>query len=165
MMGQPLDPAVGKPRVRAPRLSYFTIVSGLGWCLDFAIFNVLVGRGEPGFLANCISATTAVTFVFVFARRWIFRMHAGSLASAVLKYALWNIIAIAAASQMIRLLGAELASLDTGEIARLVQSVAPIRMSGAQIAYNLAKILVTPLTMYMNFLVMGYIVERQISFI
>lgn len=147
------------------RLSWFTVVSGLGWCLDFTIFSVLVARGVPGFAANCISAATAVTFVFFCARRWIFRDHVGSMAAAVAKYVAWNVVAISMASVLIWLAGAAIARLDLHLAIGLTQRFLPAPLSAPQIALNLAKILVTPVTMYLNFLAMGYIVERRVSFV
>lgn len=146
------------------KLPGFTVLSGVGWCIDFAIFNYLVAFGRTYFVSNLISATVAVSFVLITARRWIFRDHAASLPAVVVKYVLWNIAAVTAASFLVQLTASGLESFDFGWASSAVGQFAGVAPSKVMIVSNLAKLLITPLTMYANFVMVGYIIERRFSF-
>lgn len=146
------------------RLSSFTILSGIGWCIDFAIFNLLVALGHSGFAANLVSATVAVTFVLVMARRWIFHDHVETLGRTVARYAAWNVVAITVASLAIRLIMAALERFDWTGVAAWAGTAAGHPVATAALVANLAKIMVTPFTMYANFVATGYIIERRLRF-
>jgi putative flippase GtrA len=151
--------------IKLLRLSSFTILSGIGWCIDFAIFNYLVSLNYANLTANLISASVAVTFVLMTARRWIFRNQVGSLQAAVGRYVVWNIVAIAVASYLIKLIASGLDSLDLQAVIALSDAVLGHSVSRHALVSNAAKILVTPFTMYANFVAMGYIIERRLSFL
>lgn len=146
------------------KLPGFTLLSGVGWCLDFVIFNVLIGLGLTYFGSNLISATCAVTFVLITARRWIFRNHVASLHSVVVKYVLWNIFAVTAASYLVATVASGLDTLDLGPLFTSLAYFADAAPDRVFVVSNIAKLLVTPLTMYANFVMVGYIVERRVSF-
>lgn len=146
------------------RLSSFTLLSGIGWCIDFAIFNLLVGRGQPGFLANLASASVAVTFVLIAARKWIFRHHVETLPMTVAKYTAWNVVAISAASFGIKAIASGLQTWSWDGAATVVGQAVGHSVAPAVLMANTAKILITPVTMYANFVATGYIIERRIRF-
>jgi putative flippase GtrA len=146
------------------KLPSFTLLSGIGWCIDFAIFNTLVTLGHTYFASNLVSASVAVTFILIAARRWIFRHHAESLHVVVAKYVIWNVVAVTAASFLIQLIATGLEHIDlSGVLAGAGQVTGKIPDKKA-IVSNVAKLLVTPITMYANFLAVGYIIERRFSF-
>ena len=145
------------------RLHGFALISGIGWLMDFGLFTLLAYSGVDLFLANLIGATAAVTFVFVTARRMIFRDLKRPLASAITAYVLWNLFAVLLASIAVDQL-AELLS-SSRLVSDLLASLSPDWAKGPRIVPPLAKILVTPATMYANFVAMGVIIERRFSFI
>ena len=142
----------------------FALLSGIGWLLDFSVFNMLAWAGLNLFAANVIGATTGVTWVFVTARKFIFRSRVTSLRAAIIGYAAWNVVGILLASAAIEVIGHGLA--QPGGLPRLAE-VAPWFagiIDPRRLAAPLAKILVTPFTMYANFVMMGLITERRLSF-
>ena len=76
----------------------FAGVSGAGLCLDYAIYTALCAGGMPAGWANGISAGTAVTFVFLVSAHHIFEGAGGFLLRLFLVYAIYQVIAVAAAS-------------------------------------------------------------------
>lgn len=45
--------------------TYFTVISGIGWCIDFGVFSLLgIYVGIPVAYANMLSSLPAITFVF-----------------------------------------------------------------------------------------------------
>ena len=151
------------------KLPMFTVLSGIGWCIDFTIFNYLVSRSHPDFIANLVSASVAVTFVLFTSYRWIFRNHVGSFPVVLGKYVLWNVVAITAASYLLKLIAAGLATLDLDAIVAMagaaVGRAIALPVPHHVLIANAAKILVTPFTMYANFVAIGYIIERRFSFV
>ncbi|HEX8513074.1 MAG TPA: GtrA family protein [Allosphingosinicella sp.] len=145
------------------RLHGFALISGLGWLMDFGLFTILAHNGLDLFIANILGATAAVAFVFVTARRLIFRNLKRPLAAAIAAYVLWNFVAILLASAAIDSLAALL--LSSGILSGMVVSASSGWFTLAQIVPPAAKILVTPLTMYSNYVAMGVIIERRFSFI
>ncbi len=151
--------------MRFIKLSTFTILSGIGWCIDFGVFNFLISQSMSYFASNLISATVAVTFVFITAHRWIFRNHVGGLWSVIGKYVLWNIVAIFAASFLLKQIATGLEGVDLSGALDLVRAITGISASIQTLISNAAKFLITPFTMYANFVAMGYIIERRFSFV
>jgi putative flippase GtrA len=147
------------------KISSFTVLSGIGWCIDFTAFNYLVSMGYPYLTSNLISASVAVAFVFLTSRKWVFRHHVGSLKIAVLKYILWNIFAIIVASQLLDNIANFLESMDLRHVSQLIVWVTGNDLAERSLVSNLAKVLITPLTMYANFVAIGYIIERRLSFL
>ena len=147
------------------RISSFTLFSGVGWCLDFSLFNYLVSIGYPYLTSNLISASIAVTFVFLTSRKWVFRNHVGSLKVVTLQYIIWNIFAITAASKLLGAVASFLETIDLRQISQLFFWLTGEHLAERSLVSNLAKVLVTPFTMYANFVAMGYIIERRLSFL
>jgi putative flippase GtrA len=146
------------------RLSSFTIVSGVGWCMDFAIFNSLIAADISYLVSNLISASFAVTFVFLTSRKWIFRNHHGSLHLAAGEYVLWNAVAISAVSYLLKVVAALLTSLDLQPVLQIITTGTGQNIDRDLLVPNLAKILVTPFSMYANFVAIGIIIERRLRF-
>ncbi|QGN56107.1 hypothetical protein GKE62_17710 [Novosphingobium sp. Gsoil 351] len=146
------------------KLPAFTLLSGIGWCIDFVIFNYLVALDHTYFASNLVSAAVAVSFVLITARHWIFRNHVESLHGVVVKYVLWNVVSVTAASFFVQITASGLEQIDLSGIASATGHVTGMTPNRVTIVSNLSKLLVTPITMYANFLAVGYIVERRFSF-
>jgi putative flippase GtrA len=147
------------------RISSFTLLSGVGWCIDFLLFNLLISIGHAYFTSNLISASVAVTFVFLTSRKWVFRNHAGSLKLATFQYIIWNVFAITVASRLLGGIASFLETIDLSHASQLIVWMTSEYLTQRSLVSNLAKILVTPLTMYANFVATGYIIERRLSFL
>ena len=155
---------MGEAERQGFKLPAFTLLSGIGWCIDFAIFNFLIALGQTYFVSNLISAAIAVSFVLITARRWVFRDHIGSLDAVVAKYVLWNVVAITVASLLIHLAAIGLEQFDIRAISAAIARVTDYVPDKTAIVSNLSKLLITLITMYANFIAVGYIVERRFSF-
>lgn len=146
------------------RVHAFALISGIGWLIDFTIFNLLALAGMSLFVANLIGAGLAVSLVFVAGRRFIFRDARTPLPLAVSAYAMWNVAAILLASWAVawlaHLLAMPLVTGMTGNaLSHLGLSVQPVYLIPP-----VAKVVVTPVTMYLNYLAMGVIIERRLRF-
>lgn len=126
----------------------FIGLSGIGWLLDFTAYIIL------GFVAsnpernNWISSWIGVTFVFIFATRKIFRNHSRiSLEWKYLIYLIYQFLLILVISRVLQAVNLFL--------------LAHISLDGMRrFSPVFAKILVTPVTMTVNFLVMKGIIEK-----
>lgn len=133
------------------KLFRFILVSGAGWGIDFAIYTVLVKLFFQGvFIANCISSLLAITFVFFIATRKVFESNSGrlSLRSKYLLYIMYQIILILFISWLAAVLNRELSSFFHNFI--LIKENTEL----------VSKVMITPVTMILNFIVMKYLVEK-----
>ncbi len=133
------------------RLSRFTILSGIGWMIDVSLTLGLVSAGLAVVFANAIGATAAVTFVYITAQRHVFRLNPGRLSASERfgAYVLYQVVAITVASVLI------------GAVAWILAGVLA-ELSPTLIA-AIAKIVITPLTLYSNFLFMGWLLEGRLA--
>jgi putative flippase GtrA len=146
------------------RVHAFALISGIGWLIDFALFNLLAATGMSLFLANLVGAGVAVSLVFVAGQRFIFRDSRTSLPFAIAAYIAWNIAAILLASQAVAVLGQLLAAPALMVRARNALSSLGLALDPLYLVPPLAKVAVTPVTMYLNYLAMGIIIEQRIRF-
>lgn len=121
----------------AARIAAFGLVSGIGWTMDFVIFGVLLALGTDPLVANLVSASCAVTFVYVASVRRVFEYRGGFLLGKFCAYVCYQIAAVTAASALI----GWLADLGPGGIG--------------------AKVLVTPATFAANYAFMHLLVGRE----
>ena len=119
----------------------FAVVSGSGWLIDFSIFTFLNFIGFPVWLANFLGATTAVIFVFLVSVRNVFRYGGDYILYKLIKYVIYQFVAISVASILIDFIAMQF-------------NTPPL----------IAKIIVTPLTFYANFLFMGYITLGRVRY-
>ncbi len=112
----------------------FGLIAGTGWLIDFCLFIALNWLGMPVWMANMLSASVAVLFVFFASVRRVFEYEGGYLFNKLIAYAIYQVIAIALASALIDML------------ARWFD-IAPVG----------AKVIVTPITFYANFQFMSWI--------
>jgi len=130
--------------------AFFTIISGIGWCMDFGLFSLLsIYAGVPVSYANILSSIPAVTFVFCFATRHIFKTRAGgmSLKQKYVVYLVYQLILVTSVSYLALWLYDYLA---VTEFFAGLDSLLKI----------LVKFLITPITMICNFCVMKILAER-----
>ena len=126
----------------------FVGISGLGWLLDFTVYTLLGLIWDQYFLSNFISSCMGVTFVFIFSTRTIFKNN--SKIPLMLKYVIYlvyQLLLILAMSKVLSLI--QLHVLSAIAIP-LVQ----------RFSHILAKILITPITMVLNFIVMKCLMEK-----
>lgn len=124
-------------------------ISGIGWLLDFCAYTALSLASKNLFLNNTVSSWLGVTFTFVFSTRAVFT-NAGRipLKAKYTLYLLYQLALILAVSQVLKIADAR--------IARLLSQTALAKSS-----FIIAKILVTPLTMTLNFLAMKFLMEKM----
>lgn len=126
----------------------FIGLSGIGWILDFCIYTGLGLISSRIFFNNMISSWAGVTFVFIFATRKIFQNSSNiSLRWKYLIYILYQCILIFFISKLLS----------------NINDMILLKISDDRIhAFSgiISKILVTPVTMILNFLVMKSIIEK-----
>lgn len=120
----------------------FGVISGVGWLIDFSLFAFLCWFGVPVWVANMLGASVAVLFVFFVSVRRVFEYEGGYLVRKLIAYAIYQVIAILAASFLID---------------ALTQSIG--------LAPVVSKIIVTPLTFYANFQFMSFITTGKLRLI
>lgn len=127
----------------------FVGISGIGWIIDFSIFNLLNLLDTRIQMHNIISSLIAVCFVFVTSTRKTFvQTHSKfPLKIKFVIYIIYQIILILAISYVLGSVSEFLAGYFVGTII-------------AKYAAMLSKIIVTPFTMLMNFIVMKILIER-----
>ena len=123
-------------------------LSGIGWVLDFSVFIVLGYISKDLKLNNFISSWVGVTFVFIFSTKKIFENHSHiPLKVKYIIYILYQLILIMMISRVLN-------SINTLLLTYLQNSI----LSG--FSHIISKIMVTPITMILNFIVMKNIIER-----
>ena len=126
----------------------FLFVSGIGWLIDFCLYVILTTKFNVEiFYANIFSSIPAISYVFLISTKKIFaKSHRNDL-TIIQKYIIYFIY---------QLLLIFLVSIVARNLYILVQE------------YNLnfkmmkiiIKILITPITMTINFFVMKYLAEK-----
>lgn len=133
---------------RLRQAALFVGVSGVGWLLDTGVFLALSGPGGwPLLGANVVSGSCGALFVFACSARGIFRRNAGSMTAKVAALLGFNAVVIVASSVVLTALAAGLA--------RMGAPAAWVPLG--------AKVLVTPVTLALNFVVVRYLLERFIG--
>lgn len=126
----------------------FLGISGLGWVLDFSTFIGLGNISDNLTLNNIISSWIGVTFVFLFATKKVFKTRSRiPLRWKYLLYLLYQAALIFLISVLLQWLNQVIVNKIVIENITRYSSI-------------VAKILVTPVTMVLNFLVMKGIIER-----
>ena len=126
----------------------FLGLSGIGWLMDFAVYTLLSLRMENLALVNVFSSLVGASFVFIFSTRFVFRdSHRIPL---WLKYAIYIVYQLL----LIFLISKLLAWIATG-----IAMHAPWTVL-RRLAAILSKIIVTPITMTINFFAMKTVIEK-----
>ncbi|WP_159452485.1 GtrA family protein [Tropicibacter naphthalenivorans] len=133
------------------RFTGFTLVSGMGWVLDFCVMGTLVQLGSPVFYANLVGAFCGVTLVYFIAGFKIFeKSRPQSHATLLSFYWLWHACAIAGSSALI--------AYGSTWLIHIVPDTALRPQTFAGLG---AKILLTPISMVGNFLFMRFLLESR----
>lgn len=126
----------------------FVGLSGIGWILDFATYTILGVWSFNLVLNNTISSWVGVTFVFLFSTRAIFQNN--SRISLKWKYVIYLFYQCGLIFFISRLLNILNTYIVTNVSMELVRNFSTI----------ISKIIVTPVTMMLNFFVMKGVVEN-----
>lgn len=132
----------------------FVAISGTGWLLDTAVFMTLSGpAGWNVVVANIVSSSLGTLLVFTVSSRGIFRRNAGPMPQKVGVLLLFNTVVILVSSVVLGIIAAQLAPAA----ARLGLDATPDSLRFT------AKVLVTPVTLALNFIVVRFLLERFIG--
>ncbi len=122
--------------------------SGLGWILDFAVYSILGIWFSNLVVNNFISSWVGVTFVFAFATRKVFENTSKvPLWAKYLIYIVYQFVLILLVSKILGVIDVFITTHFTWEV--LLKT-----------SQYIAKILITPITMTLNFFVMRGVIEK-----
>ena len=126
----------------------FIGLSGIGWLLDFGTYIILGLFYDNHVLNNFISSWVGVTFVFIFATRKIFENNSKiPLFAKYLIYIAYQVVLITLVSKLLGIIDSAIVANASWDLI--------IRFSGI-----IAKIIITPITMVLNFFVMKGVIEK-----
>ena len=126
----------------------FLGLSGIGWLLDFTVYTLLSLRFHDLAWVNVFSSLVGASFVFIFSTRFVFRdSHRIPL---WLKYAIYIVYQLVLIWLISKLLARVHLTIVTHTAWPLLISLAPV----------LSKMLVTPITMTVNFFAMKTVIEK-----
>ena len=123
-------------------------LSGIGWLMDFAVFTLLsYVTGNP-FLSNVFSSVVGASFVFVFSTRFVFQDNSHiPLAVKYVVYLVYQAVLIYVISKLLAVVDAFILTHFTWQLILGFSAL-------------LAKMIVTPVTMTLNFFVMKGVIEK-----
>lgn len=128
----------------------FLFLSGIGWVIDFTLYLLFSNIFNLKIIhSNILSSIPAVTFVFFVSTRKIFSKNNSriSLKEKYLIYFLYQLILIL----LISLLAQYLYLLSLKNISMNIE---------LKLLKIIIKILITPITMLINFIVMKFLIEK-----
>lgn len=126
----------------------FIGISGIGWILDFCVYASMGMLFSNLVMNNIISSWIGVTFVFVFATRNVFKNNSNiSLTLKYFIYLFYQCVLIYFISKFLNVINSAIVSNIEFKLILKFSSI-------------IAKILVTPITMIVNFFAMKCIVEK-----
>ena len=128
----------------------FLFLSGIGWLIDFTLYLLFSNVFNLKIIhSNILSSIPAVTFLFFVSTRKIFAKNNSriSLKEKYLIYFLYQLILIL----LISLLAQYLYLLSLKNISMNVE---------LKLLKIIIKILITPITMLINFIVMKFLIEK-----
>lgn len=126
----------------------FVGLSGIGWMLDFATYTILGIWFSNLVLNNIISSWIGVTFVFLFSTRVVFQNNSRiSLKWKYVIYLLYQSVLIFFISKLLNIVNTSIVTYISMELIRDFSAI-------------ISKIIVTPVTMILNFFVMKGVIEK-----
>ena len=128
----------------------FVLVSGVGWLMDFSIYSVLSYLTDLKVIViNIISSIPAITYVFLLSNKKIFKNEHSrlSLKTKYLLYFAYQLVLLLCISAFGELLYGIFIDVIT----------VPFLLEHLKIVI---KILITPITMTVNFIVMKNLIEK-----
>ena len=122
-------------------------ISGIGWLIDFSIYIILSNLLNINVdIANMISSFIGVSFVFFISTRKVFINNKISLRIKYIIYVVYQILLIVIFSKIMLFLNNWLLELNWPFINNYISIV--------------VKIIVTPFTMIINYIVMKLLIEK-----
>ena len=126
----------------------FVGLSGIGWILDFCTYAALGLVSANYVINNVVSSWIGVSFVFVFATRKIFENNSKiSLKWKYLIYLGYQVVLIFVVSKLLGMINNAIIDSIKLEFVLRFSSI-------------ISKILVTPITLILNFFVMKGVIEK-----
>lgn len=126
----------------------FVGLSGIGWILDFCTYIGLGVISENLVLNNTASSWVGVTFVFLFATRKVFENDSKiSLKWKYIIYLFYQVVLIFFISKTLNMINTFI--VTNVNISMILQ-----------FSSTISKIIVTPITMILNFFVMKGVIEK-----
>ena len=126
----------------------FVGLSGIGWILDFCTYTILGFGFKNVVVNNFISSWIGVTFVFIFATRNVFKNNSRiSLKKKYFIYLGYQLILICLISKLLGYFNQYILSSIAIQLIRDFSTI-------------ISKIIVTPITMVLNFIVMKNVIEK-----
>lgn len=126
----------------------FIGISGIGWIIDFCIYTTLGFFSKNLLLNNMISSCAGVTFVFIFATRKVFQNNSKiPLKWKYVIYLLYQFLLIFSVSVLLKYINGAIHEYITVDIILKYSSI-------------ISKIIITPVTMVLNFFVMKGLIEK-----
>lgn len=123
-------------------------LSGMGWLLDFTVYTLLSLTMSNLFISNICSSLVGASFVFIFSTRYVFKTNAHlPVRAKYLIYILYQIVLIVVMSRI----------LD--KINMCILLYFPLDFV-KDFSPTLSKVLVTPITMVLNYFIAKGIIEK-----
>ena len=125
----------------------FLFVSGTGWIIDFGLYSILTGIfGLQILYSNVLSSIPAITFVFIVSTKKIFveNKNGFSIKQKYLVYFVYQMILI----------------LSVSLLGQFLYTIAIKNKINFSLLKIIIKIMITPVTMVLNFFVIKYLAER-----
>ena len=138
---------LGKLKLLLTQFIKFLFVSGTGWIIDFGLYSLLTGIFRFQILySNILSSMPAITFVFIFSTKKIFKEHKDgfSIKQKYIIYFIYQIVLVLLVSLL-------------GQFLYVIIIKNKINFSLLKI---IIKVIITPITMILNFFVMKYLTEK-----
>ncbi|MDO5311296.1 MAG: hypothetical protein Q4E94_05265 [Clostridia bacterium] len=128
---------------------HFIGISGIGWLLDFGVFNLLNFWSSRVDINNMISSLVGVCFVFTVSTRKTFIQKENGI-PLKFKFIIYVLYQLA----LITLISFVLAKVNVFILAFISNT------AFAAFSPLMSKIIITPITMLCNFIVMKLLIER-----
>ena len=138
---------MGKLKLLLTQFIKFLFVSGTGWIIDFGLYSLLTGIFRFQILySNILSSMPAITFVFIFSTKKIFKENKDgfSIKQKYIIYFIYQIVLVLLVSLL-------------GQFLYIIIIKNKINFSLLKI---IIKVIITPITMILNFFVMKYLTEK-----
>lgn len=138
---------LGKLKLLLTQFIKFLFVSGTGWIIDFGLYSLLTGIFRFQILySNILSSMPAITFVFIFSTKKIFKENKDgfSIKQKYIIYFIYQIVLVLLVSLL-------------GQFLYVIIIKNKINFSLLKI---IIKVIITPITMILNFFVMKYLTEK-----
>lgn len=135
-------------RVLLSQAIRFIGLSGIGWLMDFAVYTGLSFISENLAVNNMLSSLVGASFVFIFSTRLVFRdNHNVPLILKYVVYVLYQLVLIYLISRLLAWVNSMILMLFT---MKLIVGLSAV----------LSKMIVTPITMAVNFFAMKFVIEK-----